>query len=70
MAYLDCVCLRLLRGSPHLHTNNTNTVKAALKNRIYVFTYVHLCRTVSVKWVQFSVAGILVHWASERHKTL
>jgi len=68
MAYLDCVCLRLLRGSPHLHTNNTNTVKAAPSKRIYVYTYVHLRRTVTVKWEQLSMVG--TYCASERYKAL
>jgi len=40
MAYLYSLCLRLLRVSPHLHTNNTNNVKAALSKRVHVFTYV------------------------------
>jgi len=50
MAYLDSVFLLLLIGTPHLHTNDTNNVKEALSNRMYVYIYVYICRTVTLSW--------------------
>ena len=55
MAYLDSV-FAVAKMVTTL-TNNTGTVKATLSKRIYVYTYVYMCRTLTVNWELLSVAG-------------